>query len=175
VAAVMNEGNVNVKWNTTEEFDVKKYYAERSIDGRNFTQIGSLHSKGNGSFGYEVNDDISNINVTTIYYRIRVEEMNDLSRYSEVVKINPGNEIRLQVSPNPFTDNISLQISNTKKTEAKIRIINATGQTLYSKTMMMDKGINSIVLNNFSNLSKGMYIVEVAAGDQYAAHRLIKK
>jgi hypothetical protein len=173
--AVLNGNTVAVNWDTKEEFDVKRYYAEHSTDGKNFTEIGSVSSKGNGDFSYNLNDDISNINATTIYYRIRVEELNGKIRYSEVVKVNPGKEIKMQVSPNPFTDNINIQVSSTKRTEAKIRLINSSGQVVYTMTRMMDKGINSIVLNNFNNLSKGMYIAEVSAGEQYVAQRLIKR
>jgi trimeric autotransporter adhesin len=175
VTAVLNENKVDVSWNTIEEFDVKRYYAERSTDGKTFTEVGSLSAKGNGSFSYQVTDNISGIEATTIYYRIRVEELNGKTRYSEAVKVNLSKEISLQVSPNPFTDNINLQVKNEKKTEAKIRIINTAGQVLYNKTMIMEKGMNSVVLNGFSNYSKGMYIVEIAAGEQYATKRLIKK
>lgn len=175
IDAVLNENKVDVNWNTTEEFDINRYYAERSTDGKTFTAIGSLSSKGNGSFDYKLTDDISTINATTVYYRVRVEELNGQTRYSEIVKVNPGKEIKLQVSPNPFSDNINVQVNNDKKTEAKIRLVNAAGQVLYNKTMMMDKGINSISINNLNNLSTGMYVIEVAAGDQYATRRLIKK
>ncbi|MBS1607843.1 MAG: T9SS type A sorting domain-containing protein [Bacteroidetes bacterium] len=175
VAAVLNENNVNVNWNTVEEFDVKRYFAERSTDGKTFTEAGSLSSKGNGSFSYQVTDDISNIQATTIYYRIRVEELDGKTRYSEVVKVNPGKAISLQVSPNPFTDNINLQIKNEKKTEVKIRIMNSAGQVLQNTTMIMQSGVNSVTLNNFTNYSKGMYVIEITAGEQYAVKRLIKR
>jgi len=176
LAAILVDENVNVNWNTVEEFDVKKYHAERSTDGKNFTEINSVPSKGNGNFGYTINDDIKSVNAATIYYRLRIEDVDGKYKYSVVVTVNPGKTISmLQVSPNPFVDNLNLQINNTKKTDAKIRIINVSGQSLYNKTISMEKGINSVVLNDFQNFSRGMYVIEVTTADQYIAHKLLKQ
>jgi hypothetical protein len=176
LSAVLGDDNVKVGWNTIEEFGVRKYHAERSIDGKNFVEINSVNSKANGNFSYELNDGIKSLNASTIYYRLRIEDFDGKYRYSVVVTVNPGKPgTMLQVSPNPFTDNLNLQINNTQKTDVRIRIVNAAGQSLYNKTISMEKGVNSIVLNDFQNYARGMYIIEVKTADQYISHKLLKQ
>jgi trimeric autotransporter adhesin len=173
--AVLNDNIVRINWNTKEEFDVNKYHVERSADGITFKEIGAAGSKGNGSFGYELNDDVKAIAASVIYYRIRVEDMSGKTRYTDMVKVIPTKEVQFQVSPNPFADNLNIRVTNTKRTDAVIRISNATGQTVYSKAMILDKGANSVSLNNFQNFTRGIYIIEIRTDEKYISHKLLKQ
>ncbi|MES1218911.1 MAG: T9SS type A sorting domain-containing protein, partial [Bacteroidota bacterium] len=175
LSAVLNDNTVKVNWNTKEEFDVKKYHVEHSTDGTTFKEIGTVTSKGNGSFGYELNDDIKGIETSVIYYRILVEEINGRTRYTDMVKVTLTKDLQLQVSPNPFSDNLNLQVANTKRTDADIRISNMAGQIVYSRKIMLDKGMSSISLGGFNNFTKGIYVIEVRIDDKYISHKLLKQ
>ena len=175
VEAVLNENKVDINWNTIEEFDIKKYYVERSTDGKNFSEVGSLSSKGDGSFSYQLTDDISKTEASTIYYRVRVEELNGKIRYTETVKVNPGTEISVGLSPNPFVDNFSLSVKNEKRTEVRIRILNAAGQMVYNRKVQMERGITTTTLNGFASYSRGIYFAEIATGEKKITKRLLKQ
>ena len=175
LTAILNNNDVQVKWNTIEEFDVNKYHVERSTNGKTFTEINVVSSKGNGNFSYAVNDNIENINTSIIYYRLHIIDISGKEHYSEVVKVNMGSAIQFQVAPNPFTNNINLQISNDKRSDATMRIVNTAGQVVYNKKFVLVKGINSISINDLQNLSKGIYVIELAADEKHISRKLLKQ
>lgn len=173
--AALNNNDVQVKWNTIEEFDVSRYHVERSINGTSFTEINMVTSKGNGNFSYAVNDNIGNLDAVTVYYRLRIEDISGREHYSEVVKVNPAGEIQFQAAPNPFTNGINLQINNDKRTEATVHIVNMSGQMVYNKKFVLVKGLNSVGIQDLQNLSRGIYVIEVAAGEKHYKNKLLKQ
>lgn len=175
LTATLNDHLVKVNWNTKEEFDVNKYHVERSTDGVSFTEAAVLDSKGNGSFSYTLNDAINSIEAPAVYYRIHIVDITTQSRYTEMVKVNLAKDIQLQVVPNPFSDHLNLQLSNTKRTTAVVHIFNTAGQLVFGKTLTMDKGVSSISLDNLRNLTKGIYIIDVKTEEQYISRKLLKQ
>jgi hypothetical protein len=81
----------------------------------------------------------------------------------------------MQVSPNPFTDNLNLQVTNAKRSAISIRMYTATGQVVFTKVMMVEKGLSSISLDNFQRLTKGVYFIEVKTDSQYINRKLLRQ
>ncbi|HEV7737601.1 MAG TPA: T9SS type A sorting domain-containing protein, partial [Chlamydiales bacterium] len=175
LTAFLLDNNVQLHWTTVDESGVKKYHIERSTDGKNFTEIGTQYAKGDGSFDYVSKDDIKNLTASTIYYRLLIEEMKGATSYSATVKVNPGKTMQVQISPNPFISNLTVQVSSTKRTDASIRIHNAAGQLVYTKTLLLEKGITSIALSEFQQFSKGMYVIELKSTETYYSQKLLKQ
>jgi hypothetical protein len=175
ISALLNGNSAKVKWQTTQEENVATYYVERSIDGINFTTVTTALSKGNGSFSYEVSDDISQLNATVVYYRIKAVDNSGVSKYSPRASISLTGSVKLVVSPNPFTETVSISISSMEKAKAELRLINLTGQIVFQKATTIEKGRNSIVLNEFSHISKGTYFLEISIGQKRETQKLVKK
>ena len=67
----------------------------------------------------------------------------------------------MQVSPNPFVENLTVRFNSSQKGMAEIRLISATGQTMLSKQSIISKGYNNIQLDGLSNLNNGMYVARL--------------
>jgi trimeric autotransporter adhesin len=175
LTAFLLDNNVQLHWTTVDESGVKKYHIERSVDGKNFTEIGTQYAKGDGSFDYVAKDDIKNLTASTVYYRLLIEEIKGASSYSATVKVNPGKSMQVQISPNPFISNLTVQVNSARRTDASIRIHNAAGQLVYTKTLLLEKGITGIALSEFQQFSRGMYVIEVKSAETYYSQKLLKQ
>ncbi|MFM7814279.1 MAG: endonuclease [Flavobacteriales bacterium] len=70
----------------------------------------------------------------------------------------------LSVFPNPGNgDNIHLQVTTDRAFNAAIRIMDAAGRTISNHNQMMNAGLNRVELD--SNLSSGIYLIEVNTGN----------
>lgn len=175
LTATMTGSDVSIKWLTKEESNVNKYYVERSNDGSKFTSIDMTYSKGDGSFNYLSADNLSDYVSSVVYYRIRIVDKNGAITYSSVVRLNLVKSIKMAVGPNPFSNALNIQVSLSSKSAATVRIVNMTGQVVYSKGLKMEKGVNSFVINDLPQLSKGLYVVELEAGEIIERAKLVRK
>jgi hypothetical protein len=169
--------NIELNWNTTEELSVNKYHIERSFDGASFTEIGSVSSKGDGNFSYIAYDNkaAADPKNSSVYYRLRIEDKNGTINYSETKKINLNKLTKLQISPNPFINLLKLNLFASKKSEAVINIVNAAGQQVYFRKIVLENGANTIIIDDMLKLSKGLYVVQIQSGGEVLNHKLVKQ
>ena len=67
----------------------------------------------------------------------------------------------MQVSPNPFIENLNIRFTSAETGVAQIRITNIAGQTMLSKQSTISKGYNNIQLDGLSSLASGMYVAQL--------------
>jgi trimeric autotransporter adhesin len=173
--AVQSENDVTVKWQTTNENNVTRYYVERSLNGSNYSAIGVVNSKGNGDFSYQLADNINGVVVPVVYYRLRIESNNAAPKYSSVVTVIPGNRIKFTIGPNPFIDVLNIQVNNNAKGNADIRMYSATAQLVHKSSITLEKGVNNFSINDFRNLAKGLYIFEIRTGETIYQQKILKQ
>jgi hypothetical protein len=174
-AILDKDQTVHINWITTGESGVKQYHVERSIDGKTWDGIGTAKSKGDGNFSYTDDDNVSSLASLVAYYRIRTEDHDGTYKYSTIVKINLERGIKVVAMPNPFSDYINLQVNITKRSDATIRIINVAGQVVKSKYMILEKGLNSIQVNDMQQLPAGTYILDVKTGESSMLQKILKR
>jgi hypothetical protein len=175
ISAILNGNTTKVKWQTIEEENVAYYYVEKSEDGINFTTVTTTLSKGNGSFSYEITDDISRLNTGVLYYRIKAVDNTGATKYSPRASVSLTGAVQLVVSPNPFTETVSISISSLEKAKAELRLINLAGQVVFQKAASIEKGRNNIVLTEFSGIAKGTYFLDISIGQKRETQKLVKK
>lgn len=81
------EGMTFLNWTTESEQNSDNFTIERSSDGILFEKIGQVSASGTSTqpveYGFIDEDPLQNMN----YYRLRLQDLNGLSRYSEVVSV----------------------------------------------------------------------------------------
>lgn len=168
----------DVSWTTLSEFNNNHFVVERSNDAVNFKAVGTVAGKGNSSFTqyYSFSDAIGSAN-SVIYYRIQQVDADGTSSYSKTVALRLGSSARISnytAYPNPFTNNIKLQIDANGREDVMIRINSLAGQTLVSKRITLQAGNNIVVFDNLQQLQSGIYLLEVVGNDGKHVQRLIK-
>lgn len=156
--ARLNEnGTAQLNWVTATEINASRFVVERSEDGIHFNGVGSVPASGNsqGTKEYQFVDGtpISG----TVYYRLREEDMDGTSQYSEIRKLSGDNETEFLVFPNPSREHFYLLGSTAMLVH--ITISDLSGRVLQEK--MISTEANTAVRINDQELTAGVYILKV--------------
>jgi len=169
-----NEDDVQLKWITENEINVRSFVVERSVDGINFTTIGQLSAKGiNGSRSdYALLDQ--NVKANLLYYRLWIIEQNGTVSYSNIItlsrnKLNKGN-----ISPNPVQQDgsITLTYSSLTNTSVQIRVLNISGQAVIVRKASLQIGKNQIPVS-LKGLANGIYMVQLTGDGVSERYRIV--
>ena len=174
LSASLSSSIVKLNWNTKDEAGVLNYIVERSSDGQNFQSIGSVNSKGNGSFNYILNDNISSATVSKYYYRLKVINHTGPFSYSRIVTINLKQTGKILIGPNPFNDIVQIQYQSDSKKEIQLTLFNTAGQVLFRNKKLVQAGTNSFSIDALSQLPKGIYFIEIGDAVISRREKLIK-
>lgn len=98
-----------------------------------------------------------------VYYRLKQVDIDGKATYSKVlaVRLQAKSDVAMQVSPNPFVEDITIRFTSTENGSAQIRITNLAGQTMLSKQSTITKGYSNIKVESLSGLAAGMYMVQL--------------
>ncbi|MBL7696136.1 MAG: T9SS type A sorting domain-containing protein [Ferruginibacter sp.] len=165
--AVVNDKSVLLKWNTAQEMNHSYFEVERSFDMTHFSTTGIVldgFALNGTAKSYQFKDNSAELKAQNlVYYRLKQIDVDGKATYSKVlaVRLQSKAGVAMQVSPNPFTENLSMRFSATENGTAQIRIINSYGQTLLSKQSSITKGFNNLQVEGLSQLAPGMYIAQL--------------
>lgn len=79
----------------------------------------------------------------------------------------------VQVGPNPFSNNLSVQVTLVKDETALIRLTNLQGRVVYSKMERLSTGVNN--LNLAPALPQGIYVIEILTGSKRIYKQKLEK
>ena len=77
-----------------------------------------------------------------------------------VVKL-PENGALIKVVPNPFIADITITVSVEQSASFGIRMLDMSGRVISTNTQKITREAPAVTLRNLSNLSRGMYLVEI--------------
>jgi hypothetical protein len=178
-SVIKQGGNALISWKTVAEINTDHFEIERSKDGISFTVIGSKDAAGNSSdvITYQHSDPLAGLS-DVIYYRIKTVDIDGRSNYSKVVSLRLGDGLvkRFNVFPNPFINDLRIELNANNNAAATIRISNAAGQSVFSRAIQVQKGNNIIILaTELSALQAGMYVVEIISEEERQVQKIIKR
>ncbi len=80
-----------------------------------------------------------------------------------------GND--LNIYPNPSNGNVMFAMNGAGKKDVNIKVLNVTGNMIFERTLNIN-GVSNISYD-FSNLSKGIYIVNISSGNDNFNKKLV--
>jgi hypothetical protein len=153
-------------WVSSTEINLSHYVIESSVDAVHFEKIGELAAVGNSStsINYEYEDTKYFSPIT--YYRLVMVDYDGSEELSNVIMLKRENETSnwsASLYPNPSNGELVLNIDLLEADVAQVRVLSLLGQVIYNEKIDCRKGLNTSNLN-FSNLSNGIYHVEISTG-----------
>lgn len=145
-----------LKWTTVSEQNTDKFVIERTFDGHNYTEIGSVKAAGYSATTKSYTFTDARPVKGTNSYRIRMVDNDGAFKNSDVRSLS-FDEIKniISVAPNPARDKVAITVrGNTKNLQVKL--YNNIGQQ-----------VGSYILNgetltlNVSQFTRGSYYVSV--------------
>ena len=175
--ATFANNTVSLKWTTTVERNASHFIIERSFDGNEYSDIAMLFAAGNSEVNvdYAFADKVPAGNTGTIYYRLKVVDLDGRYKRSEirVVRIGAtGNDVKIQAYPNPVVTDVRVTIPQSwQGKQVSYQLTNANGQVIKSYTV---QNANQTELIAMSQVPAGMYIVRVVKAGEAAVQPIIK-
>jgi hypothetical protein len=161
ISATAKGSGVAVDWSTGSESNNSYFTVERSIDGGlNWSIINSVNSFGNSSStkNYNIYDPKPAAGYN--YYRIKQVDKDGNFKYSVVVKVKINlDKTAISVLQNPFVNNINVDFLSSSNAIIFVRLIDITGKVVATQKWTVPKGTSRQVMDNVSNLGRGMYIL----------------
>lgn len=169
--------SAKLEWVVANQQDVATYTVERSTDSRDFEPIGTVNAKdGSTTITYNFTDFDAASKGATVYYRIRANETNGVSKYTQTISVNFGSILitSLSLMPNPVQNKTTAIINATADETAQLKIIDNTGRIVKVMNISLVKGKNNFVLD-ISNLKAGLYYIDVTGKSINEKTKLIKQ
>lgn len=151
-----------LNWKVNCSSEKVRFEIERSLNGRDYTTIGSISAdklRCNQPFETADNNPAAGIN----YYRIKIIDEDGQYSYSNIISFTTkaGGFSILGISPNPVVnENAVLKIASDEKATASVIITDISGRIIRTQTASLINGITQVMVNTQS-LAAGAYQVTV--------------
>lgn len=162
-AYLLADKKVQVTWSTSMEYNSKSFDIERSKDGVTFKTVATKSATGNSTskINYFINDDIADVTSPIVYYRLKQIDVDGKTAFSKIVPLKLRKALgNFTVSPNPFINNININIEWDKNETTVVKVYNIKGAEVVSKTVTMVKGYNFISIDELLKVPSGSYILQ---------------
>lgn len=174
---LLADNKVELNWGTSMEINCSRFIVQRSYDGNVFSDVETVAGNGTTNLvhSYTATDDIYTFTGNVVYYRLDQIDLDGKQNFSRVISVKINNAVtQVTVSPNPFMDhiNVTTQWDNTEAISAKI--FNVQGKEIFSKQVLVNKGVNNIRIDNLSNLSSGNYYLQLISPTQKIIQKITK-
>jgi len=166
---VLNNNIVNLYRTTDAETNNKYFEVERSFDQANFSTVGlvvgpQVDSNGKNQHSFKDNDN-EMLKHNVIYYRLKQVDLNNNYTLSivQMIRLNNINKegLVMRAMPNPYMDKLSVDFDSKNDGNAEIRMISISGTIVKRKETSINKGINTVQLQDLSSQLPGMYLINI--------------
>lgn len=169
---------ISLEWATASESGNEGFAVERSEDGSDWQQIGSISGAGDSqveqAYGF-FDEEVAP--ATTYLYRLRQNDFDGSFEYSEVVSATvelSGNAIAGDVFPNPARagQTVNLPLVASTDTEVTFSLVSVAGRRLQPFKLQLTEGTNRVELPT-ANLAAGAYLLSFELDGQSVVRKLM--
>ncbi len=155
-SATLNQNKVVLDWVTSQEINNRYFTLEKSNNGINFNYLAKINAAGNSNSvtSYQFIDaaPFDGIN----YYRLSQTNMDGVSKYFEVKKINnKSNKDFYSTIYNVGNNKVNITITSNKTDNVSLRVIDVQGKTLLQNNIVVQNGNTT----NQVTIPSGIYVV----------------
>ncbi len=181
VELMLFSGKVNGKhaqlyWATASEVNTNYFVVEYATDGKNFSIANTVKAIGNSAVKVEYSSqhlnafEISN----ALYYRLKIVDVNGDVSYSKTIKLSTSElaNVSATVYPNPFINEVEVDVPAIGDLKAKVTISNLQGVELMSKDVVFENGKTKLI--GLDGLSSGIYLITVESNNLKQTLKIVK-
>jgi carboxypeptidase T len=154
LTATRQYDQVLLQWKAVVDGTFSYYEVQRSADGADYETIGTLYDGTASAF-----TDKHPLTGTN-YYRIRVVDRSNASRYSKTVFIVFTEAATVSVFPNPVSDKLNLQINSASSGPVTIELTSLDGKLLHQESTLVRQGANMCTISMVAYAPQ-LYLVKV--------------
>ena len=171
----VNDNLVNLWWTTFNEINSNYITVERSYDGIAFLKLLNVNAKGYAASNfYKMSDNVKD--VSKVFYRLKFVDKDGSYRYSNVIMLSlTANETTIRLSPNPASNFTQLSLTASKEELTNVIILDVYGKIIYNHPVCINKGYNSITINQLNRFAKGFYLLKLKLDNKIITAKLVRE
>lgn len=172
-ASCMDE-YVLLSWTTETEQNAEKFIIEKSINGFNWSEIGTVPAQGNSSSITDYSFEDKNLRNRITYYRLRQVDFNGDEEMFDAQSLKACDDLVNNVTVNSH-DNGQYQITfQTEDYETvQVDLYSVSGQKVReTKTLDLNTGENVFIFND-DHVSNGVYMIYIESPTIYLTHKIL--
>ncbi|MEA1874045.1 MAG: Calx-beta domain-containing protein, partial [Bacteroidota bacterium] len=171
--------DVLLNWATASEMNNDYFIIERSINNKNFKAIATIDGQNNSNTSTDYQYTDVKTKKGTWYYRLVQVDIDGSKNIVGMVAADcyspEADEIVLmEAYPNPFRNEIQLQITSENEGKVEIELVDETGKTVLRETHYKTTDQNSINLYP-RDLKPAMYYLKVRFNEEMHYIKLIRQ
>jgi hypothetical protein len=164
---------VALAWHTASEVGSDRFDIERSLDGSTFAKLGAVaaHGTTTQAQAYAYLDARLPSGAPVLYYRLRQVDLDGSAHYSPVRSVavpNDGGAFGATVYPNPWADELHVQLVGLSTEPLSFSLYDALGKLVRSHTTA---SAQQVALPAVGSLPAGVYYLRISQG---SARQVVK-
>jgi hypothetical protein len=167
------QSNADLKWSVAPGNTIAQFEIEKSLDGINYTTIGTVPAAVISVPYYTFNDPEKLTGIA--YYRLKITNHENLYTYSTTIVLS-NKDINFEIRSviNPVTDHLLLELTVPIQNRVSIHLVDMMGKPIYQQQADVKKGWNRLSMHLPDDIHKGIYLLSVLYNNQVINKRIIK-
>ncbi len=160
--AVLQDGFVELSWETASEINNDHFVVERSNDGVNWTSFAKVKGAGNSNSTLSYfQADVANFTGVR-YYRLTQVDFDGTKETFKAIDVSKiaTAPFEIKVFPNPMNEEVKVSFFADKQGYSRFRIYAESGQEMYGGLVGTVQGENSFNFNT-SSFTEGIYVFKI--------------
>ncbi|MES2654256.1 MAG: T9SS type A sorting domain-containing protein [Bacteroidota bacterium] len=170
--------DVVVEWSTSSEINTNLFVVEASHNGKDFFKVASVKAMGNSSnlVNYRsMHTNAKQAMGNIAYYRLLAIDNDKFTETSNTVKvIFDEAQASIELYPNPFTDVIHINFTNSTSEVVNVTITDINGKQIMAENYNLKSAKENVEIKNLTNLKAGIYFVQVTTGTETKTVKMVK-
>lgn len=169
----------HLTWELGDYANLRHFVVERQADNGDFVRLGEVFpnaSSGTGTQFEFVDAGAFRMGAQQLNYRVRSVDFDGQQSFSKIASLRPGQRLELLAWPNPFREQLSVQLDLPDAGQVRLQLINPLGQVIIEAQQYGQAGSNRLELDFAGQqLPQGVYFLQ-ASGNGFAEQiRVIKQ
>lgn len=161
---------IKLNWSTGDEINSQKMIVEKSVGNSSFIKIGEKEAVGSSVTASHYSFVDSFPVLGNNWYRLKLIDLDGSYQYSPIISFTmKQNQLTIQrCFPNPFINNLHVQLYSDEKQEIQLQVIDIAGRTLFTRKQVCEKGLSTISIDQANAIQPGIYFLHItnSSGDQ---------
>ena len=159
---------IELKWSTTLEYKNQYFIIEKSSNGTNFKELGTVDSKKSNEMSSDYSFIDNDLSEGVIFYRLRQVSSDEKSTYIALEKVilNSANEdLTLyieDVGPQPFEKYFNINYFSDRDGGISVELFDKSGKKIYKTYTEANQGYNTCRFIEGQKLTDDEYTVRIA-------------
>lgn len=172
--AIQQNSHSYLQWETSSERNTNHFSIEKSTNGIDFEEIGSVQGSGDATSARQYSfKDYSPINGVN-YYRLKIVDNDYTFEYSNIEVVIFEAEPVIQLYPNPVEKTIQLEGFDSNLNNVLLEIFDRNGKLIFSNQVSIDNGQLQISTETINIQNPGTYFLRVIGQGQSHVLKFIK-